>query len=147
MTTIRTTIVAALLGLASTHAGAVSPPATPFLPVDDEAPPRLFVEPPLAAPLADRGAVVIPYRTDNFRIVPVFGPGARDVSPRVGHLHVTVDDLPWHWADAGDNQTIVVVGLPAGPHKVLIELATPEHRVIAGKAISFNVPASASRAH
>ena len=62
------------------------------------------------------------------------------MSPRAGHLHVSVDDLPWRWADAGDNESVVVVGLPPGPHKVLIELATPEHMVLVGKAISFVVP-------
>lgn len=112
---------------------------TPFLPVTDEPAPELFVDQPLASPLA-RGAVIIPYRTRNFRILPIFGSGASDVSPRAGHLHVSVDDLPWRWADAGDNESVVVVGLPPGPHKVLIELATPEHMVLAGKAISFVVP-------
>ena len=120
---------------------------TPFLPIQNEPAPKLFVDPPLAEPLADRGAVIIPYRTENFRILPVFGAGARDVSPRAGHLHVTVDDLPWHWADAGDNHTVVVVGLPPGQHKVLIELATPEHQVLAGQAVTFTVPRTASHSH
>lgn len=114
--------------------------ATPFLPVANEPAPELFVDPPLAAPLA-RGAVIIPYRTRHFRILPIFGPGATGVSPRAGHLHVSVDDLQWRWADAGDNESVVVVGLPPGPHKILIELATPEHKVLAGKAVSFVVPA------
>jgi hypothetical protein len=120
--------------------------ATPFLPVREEAPPKLFVDAPLAGPLA-RGAVIVPYRTENFRILPVFGPGAVDVSPRAGHLHVTVDDLPWHWADAGDNHTVVVVGLPPGPHKLLIEIADPAHKVISGQAVTFTVPATAAHAH
>ena len=115
---------------------------TPFLPLADEAPAKLVVEPPIPERLA-AGAVLIPYRTENFRILPVFGPGAVDVSPRAGHLHVTVDDLPWHWADAGANNTIVVVGLPPGPHKVLIELADPAHKVITGQAVSFVIPATA----
>ena len=55
---------------------------------------------------------------ENVHIVPVFGAGALNVSPRVGHLHITVDDLPWHWADTSDNNTIDVVGLPPGQHKV-----------------------------
>lgn len=121
--------------------------ATPFLPIQNEAPPRLYVDPPLPGPLADRGAVIIPYRTDNFRILPIFGTGSLNVSPRAGHLHVTVDDLPWHWADAGDNHTVVVVGLPVGPHKVVIELATPEHTVVIGQAIEFVVPRSTGHAH
>ena len=121
------------------RAQTIQAPATPFVPLQDEPPPKLFVDPPLAGPLA-RGAAIIPYRTENFRILPVFGPAATQVSPRAGHLHVTVDDLPWRWADAGDNRSVVVVGLPAGVHKVRIELATPEHGVIAGQSVTFTIP-------
>ena len=77
-------------------------------------------------------------------ILPVLGPDAVKVSPRVGHLHVTVDDLPWHWGDfSNDNSTIVVVGMPPGPHKVMIELADPEHRILAGQRVTFTVPGTA----
>jgi hypothetical protein len=62
----------------------------------------------------------LPYRTENFRILPVFGAGAVQVSPRA-----TLDDLPWRWVDTSDAHTIVVAGLPSGPHKVRIELANP----------------------
>ena len=62
-----------------------------FLPTANEPAPKLIVDPPLPGPLA-RSAVLIPYRTENFRILPVLGSGALNVSP--GHLHVTVDDLP-----------------------------------------------------
>ncbi len=64
------------------------------VPIDNEPAPRLIVEPPLPGPLA-RGVVFIPYRVENLRILPVGGAAARNVSPRVGHLHITVDDLPW----------------------------------------------------
>ena len=83
---------------------------------------------------------------ENARIMPVFGAGAVNLSPRVGHLHVTGDDLPWHWADASDNNnTIDLVGLPPGPHKVLIELVNSEHRVFPGQAaaVAFTVPGPA----
>jgi len=120
--------------------------ATPWEPVENEPAARLIVDPPLAEPLS-RGAAVIQYRTENFRILPVLGTAAVDVTPRAGHLHVTVDDLPWHWADAGDSHTIIVVGLPPGPHKILIELADPLHRVITGQAVTFIVPAAAPHAH
>ncbi len=122
--------------------------ATPFLPIDGEPAPRLIVDPPLPEPLA-RGAVIVPYRLENVRIVPVLGAGALDVSPRVGHLHVTVDNLPWHWAYAGDTNTIVVVGLPAGEHSLLVELADPLHRIYPGQAttIRFTVPASGRPHH
>jgi hypothetical protein len=115
---------------------------TPFLPIQNEPAAKLIVDPPLPGPLA-RGAVIIQYRVENFRILPVFGAGAVNVSPRAGHLHVTVDNLPWHWADASDTKTIVVVGLSPGEHTVKIELADPEHRVIAGQTVTFTVPAPA----
>jgi len=87
--------------------------------------PRIFVDPPLAEPLA-RGVVVLQYRTENIRIVPVFGQAALQVSPRIGHLHVTMDNLPWDWADAR-GVPVIIQNLPAGPHRVLIELADANH--------------------
>jgi hypothetical protein len=117
-------------------------PASALVPAENEPAPKLFVDAPLPGPLA-RGAVLITYRVENFRILPVLGMAAVSVSPRVGHLHVTVDDLPWRWGEFSDTNTIVVVGLPPGEHKVLIELADPEHRVLAGQAVTFTVPAPA----
>jgi hypothetical protein len=115
---------------------------TPLVAIENEPAPKLVVDPPLMGPLA-HGAVLIPYRVENLRILPVLGASALSVSPRVGHLHVTVDDLPWHWGDFSDSNTIVVVGLPPGQHKVLIELADPEHRIFTGQTVTFTVPASA----
>ena len=106
--------------------------------IDNEPAPKLVVDPPLPGPLA-KGHVFIQYRTENIRIVPVYGKGALDVSPRIGHLHVTVDDAPWHWADAS-NEPIILVGLEPGKHKVLIELADTTHRVITSKTVEFVVP-------
>ena len=51
---------------------------------------KIAIEPPLPAPLASRGVVVIPYCAENMHLAPVFGAGALAVSPRVGHIHVTV---------------------------------------------------------
>lgn len=140
---IRTLLFAVLGSILATTAAAqpidAGREASQFVPIINEPPAELFVDPPLAGPLA-RGAVIIPYRTKNFRILPVFGASAVDVSPRAGHLHVSVDDLPWRWADAGDNGAVVVNRLPPGPHKILIELATPEHKVLTGRSISFIVP-------
>ena len=120
--------------------------ASQFVPVANEPPAQLFLDPPLAGPLA-RGAVVVPYRTRNFRILPVFGAGALEVSPRAGHLHVSLDDLPWRWADAGGNGSVVVNGLPAGSHKILIELALPDHTVIAAESVTLVVPSAPAAAH
>jgi hypothetical protein len=106
------------------------------VPIDNEPAPRLIVEPPLPGPLA-RGIVYIPYRVENLRILPLGGAAARNVSPRVGHLHITVDDLPWQWADYGQSNTIILVGVPRGEHKVLIELVDPEGKVFVGQTVTF----------
>jgi hypothetical protein len=66
---------------------------SPLVAIENEPPARLIVDPPLAEQLA-KGLVFIQYRTENLRVVPVFGKGALDVSPRIGHLHITVDDAP-----------------------------------------------------
>ena len=116
---------------------------TPYLAVRNEPPPKLIVDEALPD-LLDKGVVWIQYRTENVRIVPVFGKAALDVSPRVGHLHVHVDDLPWLWADASDLNTVDIAGMPPGEHKVVIELADADHQVFPGqsKTVRFTVPAS-----
>jgi hypothetical protein len=110
----------------------------PVVPLASQPAPNLVVDAPLAAQLA-KGLVVIRYRAENLRIVPVFGPAALDVSPRIGHIHVTVDAAPWHWADAS-GEPLIIQGLPAGRHKVLIELADPTHRVIDRKSVDLVIP-------
>lgn len=119
-------------------AGAQGATPSPLVAIPDEAPARLLVDPPLPGPLA-MGRVFIQYRTENLRVLPVFGAGALDVSPRIGHVHVTVDDLGWHFVDAS-GQTVILVGLRPGPHRVLFELADPTHRVIASETVAFTVP-------
>ena len=109
------------------------------VPIDNEPAPRLIVESPLPGPLA-QGVVVIPYRVENVRILPVAGPAARNLSPRVVHLHITVDDLPWLWADFGQSNTIVLAGMPRGQHKVLIELVDAEGNVFTAQTVTFHSP-------
>ena len=119
-------------------------PQSSVVPIDDEPAPRLFVEPPLPGPLA-QGVVFIPYRVENLRILPVAGPAARNLSPRVGHLHITVDDLPWLWADFGQSNTIVLAGMPRGQHKVLIELVDAEGNLFTAQTVTFNSPGKDGR--
>ncbi|MET0232932.1 MAG: DUF6130 family protein [Rhodanobacteraceae bacterium] len=114
---------------------------SPLIAIPDEPAATLIVDPPLAEPLT-RGLVFIQYRTENLRVVPVFGSGALSVSPRIGHVHITVDDAPWHFVDAS-GETIIVVGLKPGPHQVLVELADPTHRVITSRVVAFTVPVAA----
>ena len=119
---------------------------SPLVAIENEPPAKLIVDPPLPEPLA-QGRVFIQYRTENLRVVPVFGKGALDVSPRIGHIHVTVDDASWHFVDAS-GETLILVGLKPGPHKVLIELADPTHKVITSETVKFTVPDSkSSQAH
>ena len=103
-------------------------------------PAQLIVDPLLPEPLS-RGVAIVPYQAVNLRIVPIFGANALDVSPRVGHLHVTVDDTPWHWADAS-GLPIIVAGLTPGPHKIELILADPTHQPLDRKMVEFVVPAT-----
>ncbi len=110
----------------------------PVVPLASEPAPRIVIDPPLADSLA-HGRVVIQYRAENLRIVPVFGPNAVDVSPRIGHIHVTVDNAPWRWADAS-GEPLIINGLPAGPHKVLIELVNANHQTLDKGVVTFVIP-------
>jgi hypothetical protein len=112
------------------------------IPVETEPPPKLFVDAPLAAPLA-RGVAVIQYCSENLHIVPVFGAKALAVTPRVGHLHVRVDDAAWVWAEASGNP-IILMGLAPGPHKVTIDLVNANHQPLDKAEVTFNIPKAVS---
>src|SRR5262249_34023747 len=120
-------------------------------PIENEPAPKLIVDAPLPEALA-QGVVWIQYRVENVHIVPAFGTGALNVSPRVGHLHIHVDDVPWWWADASDTNTIDIAGMPPGPHKIRIDLVNANHQVFPGCAtcrqtVTFTVPDSAKMSH
>jgi len=126
--------------LAETAAEALGPAGV--VPLSAPQPPaKLIVDPPLPGPLA-KGYVFIQYRAENLRIVPVFGPNALDVTPRIGHIHVIVDGAPWHWADAS-GEPLILVGLPKGPHRVRIILADPNHQPLDHVDVDFTVPVQA----
>jgi hypothetical protein len=46
--------------------------SSPLIAIENEAPPKLIVDPPLPEPLS-QGRVYIQYRTENLRLLPVFG--------------------------------------------------------------------------
>jgi hypothetical protein len=131
---IRALAVAAFAALAS---GAFAQSAV--VPIAEEPAPRLTVEAPLPGPLA-RGIAYIPYRVENLRILPLGGAASSQVSPRVGHLHITLDDLPWFWADFGQGNTIILGRMPRGEHKVLIEVVDPEGKVFTAQTVTFYSP-------
>ena len=124
---------------AATPAASQADFVVPLQPFPNEPAPRLIVGPPVPDQLA-RGRAVIPYRTEHLIIRPVFGDAAKAVSPRIGHIHVTVDDLPWHWADAS-GEPLIITGLPAGSHKVLIQLEDPTHHPLDQAEVRFEIPA------
>ena len=121
---------------------------TPYIEIKNEAAPKLIVDPPLPDLLA-QGVVWIQWRAENVHILPVFGKGALSASPRIGHLHVHVDDLPWWWADPSNVNTIDLAGMPPGPHKILIELVDANHEVFPGqsKMVTFTVAKGAPSSH
>jgi hypothetical protein len=110
----------------------------PVVQLTSEPPPMMFIDDPLPEPLSF-GRVVIQYRTENLRIVPVYGKAALEVSPRIGHLHLTVDHSSWHWLDAS-GEPITMNGFEPGPHCILFELADPTHKIIDSTLISFVIP-------
>jgi hypothetical protein len=112
--------------------------AAAAVPLAEQPPAKLVVDPPLPDQLAD-GRVVIQYRTENLRVVPVFGRAALAVSPRIGHLHVAVDDTPWVWAHMGGDD-LIIDGLSPGPHRVRIDLVNTDHQPLAQDVVKFEVP-------
>jgi pimeloyl-ACP methyl ester carboxylesterase len=153
MTTLERTLVLVVAGtVLATSAFAQSARdirgGSPYVAIGMEPAPKLIVDPPLPEGLA-QGVFWAQYRVENLRILPVFGVGALEVSPRVGHLHVIVDDLPWWWADASDNNTVDIAGLPPGPHKVTIQLVDANHDIIPGQVVtrSFTIPDRGTTAH
>jgi Family of unknown function (DUF6130) len=112
----------------------------PVIPLTSEEPPaKIVIDPPLAGPLVSRGVAIIQYCAQNLHLVPVFGPNAVAVSPRVGHIHVRVDDASWVWADASGNP-VILMGLTPGPHKVLLELEDANHHPLDKGVVTFVVP-------
>lgn len=108
------------------------------VPLAEQPAAKLIVDPPLAGPLA-QGMVLIQYRAENLRIVPAYGPAALAVSPRIGHIHVHVDNAPWRWLDAS-GEPLSINGLPPGPHQVLIVLVDANHQPLDQGIVEFVIP-------
>ena len=122
---------------------AARPPA--ILPVASEQEPKLIVYPPHPDALA-RGVIIIQFQTENLRIMPVFGAKAAEVSPHLGHMHVTLDDGPGTWAHTS-NDPVIINGLPPGTHKILMELADPNHKILTAETVNVTVPETKGGMH
>ena len=121
--------------------------ASPYVAIESEPAPKLIVDPPLPEGLP-LGVFWAQYRVENLHIAPVFGAGALKVSPRVGHLHVQVDDL-WWWADASDSNTTDIANLAPGEHKVRIVLVDAAHNPYPGQEVTlrFTIPEGVTVSH
>jgi hypothetical protein len=137
-------VILAAIGRQTLQSAEAGGPPTPtknsgaLPPLAEQPPPKIIVDAPKPEPLT-RGVVILQFRTENFQIRPVFGPAAAAVSPWIGHLHITLDDAPWHWGHTS-NDPVIVATLTPGPHKVLFELADANHNVLAQEAVKFDVP-------
>src|ERR1700751_355766 len=120
---------------------------SPYVEIKKEAAPKLIVDHPLPEWLP-LGVFWAQYRVENLHIAPVFGAGALKVSPRVGHLHVQVDDL-WWWADASDSNTIDIANLAPGEHKVRMVLVDATHNPYPGQEVTlrFTIPEGVPVSH
>ena len=109
----------------------------------DTPPAKLIVDPPVPDLLA-QGIVWITWRAENVNIGPESGKDALNASPRVGHLHIHVDDLPWLWAHMS-TAPIDMALLPPGPHKIRIELVNAIHQGVPeqSKTVTFIIPEGA----
>jgi len=105
----------------------------------NEPPGKIIIDAPVAEALSRGGVPFIQYRTENLHIVPVFGPSALAVAPRIGHILVTVDDATWHWADASGNP-VIINGLAPGPHTILIQLVNANHQPVDQEVVRVTVP-------
>src|SRR6185503_655722 len=68
-----------------------------------------------------------------------FGPAALAISPRIGHLHITVDDAPLVWGNTS-GEPVIIAGLPPGPHKIGIALVDANHKTLKQRTVEFEVP-------
>jgi hypothetical protein len=132
-------VLCAVIAVAQNPTDSCRPARVIPLASGSEPPAKIVVDPPLAGPLASRGVAIIQYCAQNLHLAPVFGPDALAVSPRVGHVHVRLDDAPWVWADASGNP-IILMGLPPGPHKVVLELEDANHHILDQGTVKFVVP-------
>ena len=106
-----------------------------------EPPAKLIVDAPLPDLYWLQGVVWITWRVENVNIGSESGKDALNASPRVGHLHIHVDDLPWSWAHMS-TAPIDVALLPPGPHKIRIELVNAIHQNVPeqSKTVTFTIP-------
>jgi hypothetical protein len=107
-----------------------------------EATPKLTLMPPRADVLKD-GFVYLPFKVENMTILPLYteihGADVTKLHPKIGHLHVMVDNSGWSWIHALTDP-IYFGPLSKGSHTISIELVDAAHAVIEVQSIKVVVP-------
>ena len=80
----------------------------------------------------------------DLRIVPVFGPDSLDATPRLDIFTSLSTMRQWQWADAS-GEFLVIVDLPARPHKVQVMLANANRQLLDQAIVEFVIPEKRAR--
>jgi hypothetical protein len=107
-----------------------------------EATPKLTLL-PLRVDVLKDGFVYLPFKVENMTILPLYteiqGADTTKLRPKIGHLHVMVDNSGWSWIHALTD-AIYFGPLSKGSHTVSIELVDAAHSVIEVQSIKVVVP-------
>ncbi|AUG52532.1 DUF6130 family protein [Thalassospira marina] len=108
----------------------------------EEAAPKLTVLAPDRETLKS-GYVYLPFHVENMNIQPIYaefaGEAATTLRPKIGHLHVMVDNAGWKWIHASTDP-LYFGQLSPGPHQIELELVDAAHAVIEVQTIDITVP-------
>lgn len=104
--------------------------------------PALTLMVPDAGILKD-GYIYLPFRVDHLTIRPLYtevhGTQSTKTGQPIGHLHVRVDGNAWSWIHASTDP-LYFGPLPAGVHRVTVELANASHAILQTQSIEVTVP-------
>lgn len=111
-------------------------------PADVQLAPRLTLQEPDADILKD-GYVYLPFTVENVTLLPMYpeinGTEVTQLTPRIGHLHVGVDDNAWVWIQTTP-APIYLGPLTPEPHKIRVDLVDAAHNPLVSRVASFVVP-------
>ncbi|MFT4053797.1 MAG: DUF6130 family protein [Novosphingobium sp.] len=101
--------------------------------------PSLTLSAPCAEALQDR-QVYIAFRVDNMAVIPLYteinGDTVTTLTPKIGHLHVTVDDAGYSWIHAS-NDPIYFGPVTPGTHTVRVDLVDAAHETLQTQTVRF----------
>ena len=114
-------------------------PQSTVVPIENEPAPRLTVEPPLPGPLSQRRRLhPLQGGEPAHPAAGRFGRTQRVPACRPSAYHGRQPALAW--ADYGQSNTIILIGMPRGRHKLLIELVDAEGNVFTAQTVTFDSP-------